>query len=388
VYTHFQKLRTYCEEEQFKGWDPFDGLNSRIFQGLSLVKQSSSVRLLWIQLFKKSPVNLRKILLVDKGYNPKGLALFLNGYCNLYKTMPDAACLEKINILAQKIISLKSDGYSGACWGYNFDWQAKAFLQPKYTPTVVVSTFAGYALLDAYEITGNEEYKENALSISDFITRDLNRTGNLKGDFAFSYSPKDNTQVFNASLLGSRMLARIYHYTKNDKLLELAKKSIVFCCGYQKSDGSWSYGTLPYHQWTDSFHTGYNLECIYEYQKYSNDYSFQANVRNGCQYYLKTFFTKDGIPKYYNNSVYPIDIHSSAQLVITLFRLGQLLDNINMVNRTLSWTFDHMQHKKGYFYYQRKRNLTIKIPYMRWSQAWMFYALATYLSALSKKPFL
>ena len=26
----FNKLKTYCEKEQFKGWDPYDGLNSKI----------------------------------------------------------------------------------------------------------------------------------------------------------------------------------------------------------------------------------------------------------------------------------------------------------------------------------------------------------------------
>ena len=28
----FIKLKNYCEEENFKGWDPYDGLNSRFFQ--------------------------------------------------------------------------------------------------------------------------------------------------------------------------------------------------------------------------------------------------------------------------------------------------------------------------------------------------------------------
>jgi hypothetical protein len=387
VFTHFQQLKTYCEVEQFKGWDPYDGLNSRIFQGLPLLRNNSFARLVWIQLFKKNPINLRRILCVDKGYNPKGLALFLNGYCHLYKTNPQVEYLEKINWLARKIILLKSEGYSGACWGYNFDWQAKAFLQPKYTPTVVVSAFVGYALLDAYEITGNPEYKEIALSISAFILKDLQRTQDLDGDFSFSYSPADRTQVFNASLLGSRMLARTYHYTRNEALLEPARKSVAFCCKHQKSDGSWPYGTLKFHQWIDNFHTGYNLECIYEYQKYSNDYSFQKNLNNGCEYYLKTFFTHEGIPKYYNNSVYPVDVHSSAQLIITLYRLDQLRENIDLVNKVLSWTCENMQHEKGYFYYQKKRNLTIKIPYMRWSQAWMFYALTAYLSAMNESWF-
>ena len=34
----FKKLKTYCEVEKFKGWDPYDGLNSRIFQALPFFK--------------------------------------------------------------------------------------------------------------------------------------------------------------------------------------------------------------------------------------------------------------------------------------------------------------------------------------------------------------
>jgi len=35
-----------------------------------------------------------------------------------------------------------------------------------------------------------------------------------------------------------------------------------------------------------------------------------------------------------------------------------------------------MRSSEGYFYYQRHRFHTNRIPYMRWSQAWMMYALA------------
>jgi len=43
------------------------------------------------------------------------------------------------------------------------------------------------------------------------------------------------------------------------------------------------------------------------------------------------------------------------------------------------WTIENMQDEIGYFYYQKWPFLTNKIPYMRWGQAWMMYALATLL---------
>lgn len=381
----FKILKTYCENEEYKGYDPYDGLNSSLFQSLPFIRKNSFCRLAWIQLFKRLPFNLRQFVGIKKDYNAKGLGLFLTAYCDLYRL--DINTLRSLNLshceikyiikfLADKLLELKSNGYSGACWGYNFDWQARAFFQPIGTPTVVASTFIGYALLDAYDILKDELYKDVAISVKDFILNDLNRTYDDNGDFAFSYSPLDSTQVFNASLLGSRMLSRLYSFTGDDNLLVEAKKSVQFCINHQRNDGSWGYGILPFHSWIDNFHTGYNLECIYEYQKYSGDKSYSYNIDKGLDYYLNTFFTKEGIAKYYNDSLYPVDIHASAQLVITLDRLGEYNDNKDLIDRVFRWTISNMQSKKGFFYFQKKKYLTSKIPYMRWSQAWMFAALS------------
>ena len=40
----FYKLKKYCEREDFKGWDPYDGLNSKVFQALPLLKKSALCR--------------------------------------------------------------------------------------------------------------------------------------------------------------------------------------------------------------------------------------------------------------------------------------------------------------------------------------------------------
>ena len=378
----FNNLRNYCEKEEFKGWDPYDGLNSELFQAIPFFRNSRFFRLAWIQLFKRNPINLRKLLLIEKDYNPKGLGLFLSGYCKLYNKTKDIELLSKIKFLTNEIINLKSEGnWSGSCWGYNFDWQARAFFQPKYTPTVVATTFIGYALIEAYELLKDKKILDTVLSIPDFILKDLNRTYDDDGNFSFSYSPLDKTQVFNASLLGSSILSKIYTITGEQNLIIEAKKSVQFCINHQnEKDGSWSYGTLPFHKWVDNFHTGYNLECISNYQKYSGDNSYNRNIEIGFDYYINTFFTKDGKSKYYNNSLYPIDIHAPAQLVATLSSLDKLTVNSDLVEKVLKWTIINMQDIEGYFYYQQKKSLNSKIPYIRWAQAWMFYSMSIYLS--------
>lgn len=379
----FSLLKSYVEKEQFKGWDPYDGLNSKIFQKLPFRKLSLA-RLAWIQLFKRSPINLRSIAFVEKGFNSKGLGLFLSGYCNLYKNDPREEFKEKIFYLADQLEQLHSTGYSGMCWGYNFDWQARAFFQPRDTPTVVATTYVGYALLDAYDLFQKEKWLVNARSSCDFVLKDLNRTYDQSGDFCFSYSPLDKTQVYNASLLGSRLLARVFSYTKEAELVETSQKSVSFCCKQQNENGAWSYGTLPFHQWIDNFHTGFNLECIHEFQKFTGDTSFNECLKRGMEYYLQTFFTEKGQSKYYHNVLYPIDIHSPAQLIITLGRMEKMVEHRELLSNVLKWTIEHMQDSRGYFYYQLKKTGSSKIPYMRWAQAWMFFGLTYYLTNINK----
>jgi len=379
-------LAHYCKNEGFKGYDPYDGLNSTFFQAIPVLRNSRLARLTWIQFFKRVPFNMRPLAGIKKDFNPKALGLFLSGYCNLYKLRADSEYLDMIRFFTEKIRELANNKYSGDCWGYNFDWQAKAFFQPKNTPTVVATSFIGNALLDGYEITGDGNLLKSARSACDFVIKDLNRTYDDKGNFAYSYSPLDKTVVFNASLLGSRLLSRVYSFTHESELLDNAKKSVSFCCDNQKSDGSWGYGTLDFHKWIDNFHTGYNLECISDYIKYSNDHAYDEHLAKGFDFYIKTFFTVDGIPKYYSDKLYPIDIHAPAQMVMTLSRLDKFHEYSNLVNNVISWTIDNMQSNKGYFYYQINKHFSSRIPYMRWAQAWMFYALSEYLWQSDSDP--
>ena len=374
-------LRRYIEAQQFRGWDPFDGLNARLFQSLPLLKNNKWARLAWLQFFKRSPLNFRPLTGVPKVYNAKAIALFLHGYVLLYRLDARDEYLERIRFLAGKLLAMQSPGYAGAAWGYPFPWQARAFFQPKGTPTMVATSFAVEALLAAYEIIPEHQWLETALSARDFVLTGLNRSYDADGDFTFSYSPLDHTQVFNAGLLGAKTLALIYRHTGENRLLEYARRVVSFAAKHQRPDGAWPYGTLPYHGWTDSFHTGYNLEAIHEYRKASGDNAFDEIFRRGMDYYLNNFFTPEGIPKYYDNRTYPVEVHGAAQLIIVLHKTGLWKQHAGLARRVTHWTLRHLQSPRGNFHYRITRYGTNKIPYIRWSDAWMFYALSRYLAA-------
>ena len=383
------KLKDYCEKEKFKGWDPYDGLNSKFFQALPF-KNWDLARAIWIQIFKLSPLNLRKLLLVPKEYNAKGIALFLLGYCNFYnleilesnRNIDKKKILSKINFLANLLIEIRNIEYSGACWGYNFDWQARRlFFFPKNTPTVVATAFCVDALFQAYEITKNEKYKKIALSSADFVLNDLNRTPHNSG-FLFSYSTIfGNNTVYNASLLGAKILSLCYKYNQNLKFKITAEKAVLSVCEGQENDGSWIYGLLKIQFRKDSFHTGYNLDAISTYQECTGDMQFKNNIKRGFDYYINNFFESNGLPKYYNNKKYPIDIHCPAQLFVTLYKLNEFKNHKDLAKNVYDWSIKNMQSSSGYFYYQLKRGISSKISYMRWSNAFMFNALIFYHKA-------
>lgn len=392
----FIRLKSYCETEDYKGWDPYDGLKSKVANSLLPLKHSAILRLCIIQGFKRCPVNLRRIAMVPKEHNAKGIGLFLQGYCNLYKMIEKKGVafkelgttdevLRKIRYLADLLLQMRSDNmfpgkFHGACWGYNFDWQARRlFLFPAHTPTVVATNFCATALMEAYEVTHDKRYLEVALSAARFVIEDLHRS-EYKDGFLFSYSKlPGNDTVFNASILGSRLLSYCYKYTGNETYKQLARKSIVACCAGQEEDGSWRYGMLPVQKWRDSFHTGYNLDGLIAYQENTGDNSFDENIAKGFDYYINHFFLDDGTPKYYDNQTYPIDIHCPGQLFVTLSRLHKFSAFRQTAAKVLQWTIDNMQDPNGYFYYQLKPGMSSKIPYMRWSNAFMFSALSFYL---------
>lgn len=389
----FNRLRAYCEEQNYKGWDPYDGLNSALFQATPL-KHFQFARLLLIQLIKRSPVNIRPLLLVAKQHNAKGIGLFLSGYCNLYRLAEQGITqfstqeqlITKIHAVARLLINLQSQGYSGACWGYGFDWQSMAFYLPRNTPTVVATSFAVEALFSAYDITKDQEYLDVALSSAHFVTKDLNRISKHDGNFMFSYSPLDQQAVYNATLLGTKILSQVYSYTGNSELKALAHSSAKAVCAIQNSDGSFPHSDQVGQLWRDSFHTGFKLESLSAYQRFCNDDEFQLNISKGFDYWIESYFDHDsGFSFYYDRgkSRELVDLHCAAQALPTIYKLGKHEVVRPLFDKIAQWPVNNMLSPEGYFFFQKKKSYINKIPYMRWPNAWMFYGLSYWLLSRS-----
>jgi rhamnogalacturonyl hydrolase YesR len=253
-------------------------LNSPFAGLLSLGSRFGRIAL--TQFGRRCPVNFRPLLAVPKGVNPKALALFLEGNVKLYRTLQDEKYLENTQILVKKLAELRSPGVSGSAWGYNFPWQNRFQCLPRYTPTIVNSAFAGHALLDCYEATGNQTALDLAVSIPDFYLKDLNRKTE-QDTFCFSYTPEDQNFVHNANMLGASLLARIGMKYDRRELLDPALSALAYSMKYQREDGSWFYAETTAQSWIDSFHTGFNLEALRHFLKLDLVPEYQGAYEQG-----------------------------------------------------------------------------------------------------------
>ena len=276
---------------------------------------------------------------------------------------------------------MRVEGCSGAAWGYNFDWQSRNFFAPRGTPTIVPTAFAARAFIEAAYEFNDDEYLNTARSICDFILRDLPRTVDTATELCFSYAPDSNTRIFNASLLAAEVLASVGRLTSDAALCREAERAARYVVNQQQPDGSWFYGTDPNQQWIDSFHSAYilfSLKRVIDACALADE--FQRSLKRGLSYWTKTFFLADGWPKYYHDDAYPADAHAAASAIVTLVECRELHEtSIQMAQQIASWTTRNLRDPQGFFYYQRRRFYTVRKPYMRWTQAWMLYALARLL---------
>ncbi|HZH31333.1 MAG TPA: hypothetical protein VEY11_11275 [Pyrinomonadaceae bacterium] len=390
----YETLAAWCRARDWAGHDPFDGLNSRVFQATPL-RNSRLARLAWTQAFKRAPVSLRAPARVPVGRNAKGTALFaLATLARVRATgggamdVAEAAEREARELaereareLLDALLAARLEGGSGAAWGYNFDWQGRAFFAPRGTPTIVPTAFAVRALVEAGRAFGDERYLRAARGACDFILRDLKRSEESADEVCFSYTPLDETRVFNASLLAGEALASVGALTGEAELLEASVRAARYVVRRQRADGSWAYGAAEFQGWADNFHTAFILTSLARIMAACGATAraeFAGSLQSGYEFWRANFFLADGWPKYYHDNPYPADAHASGAAVVALCELKDSVpDALALADRIINWTLENLRDpRRGFFYYQRRRFYTIRTPYMRWTQAWMMYALA------------
>jgi hypothetical protein len=375
IYKSIEQLSHWLEENDYRGYDTFDGLNARFVRPLTF--ETKFLRTVLQQGVRRFPVNLRPVLGITKEHSSKGMGFLARGFMRLHKTTGDQIWKDKAEFALQWLVENRLPGYSGACWGNHFDYQSRAFYLPKGVPTVVWTSLIGHAFLDAYDYFQEDHYLEIAVSACEHIVRDLGTLRDGDGT-CISYIPIKDTQVHNANTLGASLLARTYSHTGTESYRELAQKAMQYTAQHQRPESSWYYAEKADSHWIDNFHTAYVLDCFKRYEQSTGDDRYDRQLMSGYEYWKKTFFLADGTPRYYHYKTLPLDIQCSSQAIDTLvFFHDRDPESLPLAIKVAQWTITNMQDHTGYFYYRRFSPwLVNKTPTLHWGQATMLCALA------------
>lgn len=377
----YNQLEAYVRRRQYKGYDPYDILLSPF----PFKKLGKWPPIIAIQIFKRNPINLRKVLGVPKQWNPKGLGLFLKAYSTMPKSKENE---ERCKWLFEKLLEIQTEGFAGTSWGYPFPWASPEKYLPEWSPTSVVSGFVAQGLDAYYRQYGDERARKAIDEVCLFITDSLHHT--IEDDFyAISYSTVKPDFCYNASLLAAQTYALSYQYNKQASYAEIAKQALETVISRQKSDGSWNYSErldTGKQRVQIDFHQGFILDSILSIAR-SLDYfpdSVEKALQEGFEFYRDNQFTSKGRALWRLPGEYPADIHHQAQGILSAVNYYEYSGSRraeDLAKSVLFYTLENFQDRKGYFYYRKHKRVTDRTTYMRWGNAWMLLAMARVLHA-------
>ena len=373
-----QLLKNYIESENFKGYDPYDTLNSWVpFHWLGKWGP-----ILAIQFQKRNPINIRSLIGIKKFNSTKGMGLLITAYLKLYAISKDQNLMPPIQFIKNWLLENKSRYNGYFCWGYDYPYVNVEGKVNKGFPTVVHHSYIINSLFEYYKVFKENDIRKIIIDSSLFILDAIPRSTFDKG-ICFGYNPNSKGCCYNASLHAAHSLALACHFTKDERLFSLIRAAVDFVVSQQKESGVWYYSFKEFggeERKQIDFHQGFILESIYDIKQilnYSNE-DWERAIIKGLSFYKNQQFFPNGQSLWRLPKVYPVDIHNQSQGIITFSKLKDYSEGYLQFAKTIAyWTINNMQDKKGYFYYQNFKFHKHKISYMRWSNAWMFLALVT-----------
>lgn len=350
------RLRAWGEARDWKGYDPYDALNSPAAPVLALGTRLG--RRLLMQTVKLSPLNLRPPLGIRPEWNAKALGLVSSAYARLWAATGDESARREAERWLAWLMEHHSGDASGMAWGYHFDAQTRFFSYPRGTANTIATSFVARAFLDAHELLADERWKEPALAAARYLEANM-----LTAEGHFRYVRGEDELVHNANLLACAVLTRAGRHGPVGRSLEVSLRA-------QRDDGSWPYAEGPRGNWVDNFHTAYVLESLAVCEPAFPE--VREALERGVAFWERELFLRDGTPKYDVGHVYPIDTHCYASAIDAWVAVGRL----EAALRTASLLVEHMLDPSGYAWFQKRRFWTNRIPFVRWTTAPSFCALA------------
>jgi hypothetical protein len=364
------RIRRWGEARDWKGYDPYDALNSPAAPYLTLGTRLGRRAL--TQAIKLSPLNLRPLLRIRPDWNAKAIGLVASGYARL-----TAAGNTTARAPARRWLEWLAENHSGTptsmAWGYHFDVQTRFFSYGRGTPNTIATSFVAHAFLDGVELLGEERWGEQARAAVRFLGEHMLVSG-VNGTY-FRYLPREDELVHNANLLACALLARTARALGAESLAEPARQALETSLAAQREDGSWPYASGPAGGWVDNFHTGYVLESLAHCLTLRPD--VRGRLERGLAFWDGALFEDDGTPKYFPDRTYPVDAHCYATAIDTWLSVAQWHAlALQRAERLGELLIARMLDPAGSVHFQQRRLWTNRVAFVRWTTAPSFRALA------------
>src|ERR1700677_2634342 len=87
VFESIHRLSGWLEENDYRGYDTFDGLSARFLRPFTF--ETKVLRIVLQQSVRRFPLNLRPVLGISKERSSKGMGFLARGFMRLHKTTGD-----------------------------------------------------------------------------------------------------------------------------------------------------------------------------------------------------------------------------------------------------------------------------------------------------------
>ncbi len=375
----YELLFEWIHQQNYRGYDPYDGLLSQ----WKILHSNRLTRLGLVYLNKFSPINLRPVLAIRPMVDNQAIGLLVQAALRAEPKRTPVAW--KVLVDEIKSASLFSvEGYH--CWnGHPFPVQMRHYYRGTSVPEVIGTEACTDALILLFRRDPSATWIPDMLkSIRGFLLERLFTRYRSASHFRYSSSTSPHLCTYNASVIAARLVLDINAVLDETVGMHEVEEAFDFTISKQKTDGRWLYRiNLDTGSEKDQvdFHQGFVLDAILRYVEVTGDPRAEEAYWRGLEFYDQQQFTTDGRSFHRVPRKWPTNIHYQAQGIVTFVNAARVDEwRLERAIQIARWTIKEMQNPRGYFEHLRFKHWRNRIPYMRWGNATMARALAELLA--------
>lgn len=375
------RLDELLRQSAYRGWDPFDLSNSPLLTRIpngwwlpQLVLSKAGSRLVTDRG--------RRLLRVPRIEDPKIYACAYFGY----RFGGGADFRRRAEEMVDRLAALATPQHGGLrAWGYDYVWATRGSgVNPRGASTIVPGAFAALTLMHHAVDTSDRRHMEVMEEALDHYA--VHHVCRGDSGLFLGYFQNGTANTHNANLLGCAALTLGAGVLDRPDWLELAAEAATTTVLSVHDGGYLPYTDQPSGDWIDCFHHLYVIACVQAVARANPHVDvvlFEDAIARMWAFARARFIRDDGLVNHSPDRLYPIDPHNYAAVAIFSVMSGEGTGlptgyGANLLRRldTLMWDRD----REAYAYKRHARHTDRRL-FLRWTQAWMFAALAVVWAA-------